>query len=141
MGAAVVGLYVHVPFCEVKCAYCHFAIDPRRPGADREGRYLSALLAEMEASPSAPADTLYVGGGTPTVMSAASLARVVDTAWRRFEWLRLARLGYYLRVRPAEANINGSILVYRLSAAEVTAATAGSLREWQQLIEQTVTAR
>lgn len=64
-----------------------------------------------------------------------------DTAWRRYEWLRLARLGYYLRVRPAEANINGSILVYRLSAAEIAAATGGSLRDWQQLIERTVTAR
>jgi oxygen-independent coproporphyrinogen-3 oxidase len=75
-----------VPFCEVKCAYCHFAIDPRRPGADREGRYLEALLAEMEAAatPPAAADTLYLGGGTPTVMSTASLARILDTARRRY---------------------------------------------------------
>ena len=71
-----------MPFCEVKCAYCHFAIDPRRPGADRESRYLEALLAEMESSSPAAADTLYVGGGTPTVMSTPSLARVVETARR-----------------------------------------------------------
>jgi hypothetical protein len=57
------------------------------------------------------------------------------------EWLRLARLGHYLRLRRPEANINGSILVYRLSAAEITAAARGSLRDWQELIERTVAAR
>ena len=30
------GLYVHIPFCEVKCTYCHFAIDPHRPGEERQ---------------------------------------------------------------------------------------------------------
>jgi len=43
----------------------------------------------------------------------------------RYDWLRLARLYHYLRVRRPEASIGGSILVYRLDAAEVTGATAG----------------
>ena len=41
------GLYVHIPFCEAKCTYCHFAIDPRRPDAGRQERYLRAVLTEM----------------------------------------------------------------------------------------------
>ena len=45
-----VGLYVHIPFCEVKCAYCHFAIDPGRPEPSREERYTQAVLAEMKAA-------------------------------------------------------------------------------------------
>jgi oxygen-independent coproporphyrinogen-3 oxidase len=47
---------------------------------------VAALLAEMEAaaSPSTVADTLYVGGGTPTVMTTASLARIVEAARRLF---------------------------------------------------------
>ncbi len=32
------GVYVHLPFCEAKCSYCHFAIDPRRPGEERQER-------------------------------------------------------------------------------------------------------
>jgi hypothetical protein len=61
-----------------------------------------------------------------------------ESGWRRYDWLRLARLCHYLRVRPPEANLNGSILVYRLSAAEIAGATAGSLRDWQALIERAV---
>ena len=64
-----------------------------------------------------------------------------ETAWRRYDWLRLARLCHYLRVRTPDANINGSILVYHLDASEIARATGGSLRDWQALIEQAVTAR
>jgi putative oxygen-independent coproporphyrinogen III oxidase len=78
------GLYVHVPFCAAKCTYCHFAIDPRRPDDVRQDRYLRALLAEMEAAPAAPADTLYFGGGTPSLFSVDRLARVIELARRRF---------------------------------------------------------
>ncbi len=63
-----------------------------------------------------------------------------ESGWWRYDWLRLARLCHYLRVRPPEANINGSILVYRLSADEITGATSGSLRDWQRLIERAVAA-
>ena len=57
----LLGLYVHVPFCEAKCTYCHFAIDPRRPDDARQERYLPALLAEIEAADASAADTLYFG--------------------------------------------------------------------------------
>jgi oxygen-independent coproporphyrinogen-3 oxidase len=81
---APLGLYVHLPFCEAKCTYCHFAIDPRRPDREREERYVRALLAEMEAAPARPADTLYFGGGTPSLLSVDLLARLVDLARARF---------------------------------------------------------
>jgi oxygen-independent coproporphyrinogen-3 oxidase len=82
--SAPLGLYVHVPFCEAKCSYCHFAIDPHRPDDARQERYLRALVAEMEAAPPAPADTLYFGGGTPSLFAAARLARLVSLARTRF---------------------------------------------------------
>ena len=78
------GLYVHIPFCEAKCAYCHFAIDPRRPDEAREERYLRAVLAEMEAAEKGAADTLYFGGGTPSLMTTDRLSRVVEAARRHF---------------------------------------------------------
>ncbi len=74
------GLYVHVPFCEAKCTYCHFAIDPRRPDRARQERYAFAVLTEMSGAERGPADTLYLGGGTPSLLAADLLARLVASA-------------------------------------------------------------
>lgn len=57
-------------------------------------------------------------------------------AWKRYELLRFARLCYFLRARPADAEIGYSMLVYRLDAGEVQTATAGSLRELVTLMER-----
>jgi len=78
------GLYVHIPFCEAKCTYCHFAIDPRRPDEERQERYTRALLLEMDAVEAGAADTLYFGGGTPSLLAAERLARILERARRRF---------------------------------------------------------
>ncbi len=78
------GLYVHIPFCEAKCSYCHFAIDPARPDESRQERYRRAVTAEMEEAAAGPADTLYFGGGTPSLLSIDRLAALVDVARRRF---------------------------------------------------------
>ena len=63
-----------------------------------------------------------------------------ETAAKRYEWLRLARLCHYLRVRGSDANVGYSIFIYRLNADELRAATGGSLRDWSTLIERTAKA-
>ena len=67
---------------------------------------------------------------------------VSATQWRqgivRHDQLRFARLCYYLRIRQPEAQLGYSIHVYRLTAAELAAATEGSLSDWSRLIERTV---
>jgi oxygen-independent coproporphyrinogen III oxidase len=62
------GLYLHLPFCRSKCTYCHFAIDPGLPSRERQLRYFRALRAEIEVATEAPADTLFLGGGTPSLV-------------------------------------------------------------------------
>ena len=59
----------------------------------------------------------------------------------RFQRLRFARLCYCLRARKPDAMIGYSILIYRLTAADVAAATGGSLRDWTELIERSESAR
>jgi oxygen-independent coproporphyrinogen-3 oxidase len=102
---APLGLYVHVPFCEAKCTYCHFAIDPRRPDGAREERYLRALLAEMEAAPTASADTLYFGGGTPSLLAVERLARILDLARGRFSLPEGAEVT--VEANPADLGADG----------------------------------
>ena len=75
-------VYVHIPFCETKCPYCDFnsfAIE----GRDVDG-YLDALRLEMDRRgvPHRPA-TVYVGGGTPTVVEPHQLARYLGDFVRR----------------------------------------------------------
>ncbi|MGQ0613616.1 MAG: radical SAM family heme chaperone HemW [Planctomycetaceae bacterium] len=75
-------LYLHIPFCETKCPYCDFnsfALE----GRDVDG-YLDALRREMDARgvpPNPP--TIFVGGGTPTVVSPAHLERYLGDLVRR----------------------------------------------------------
>jgi hypothetical protein len=61
-----------------------------------------------------------------------------NTAWRRYEQLRFARLCHYLRIRHPEATIGYSIRVYRLDAAELAGAVGGTAEQWRDLIERTV---
>jgi len=69
---AAPGLYVHVPFCRTRCSYCAFCSSTRIDEADR---WLAALSreAESKAGQWEPFDTLYIGGGTPTVLKQAQL--------------------------------------------------------------------
>lgn len=102
---ASLGLYVHIPFCAAKCTYCHFAIDPRRPDDERQDRYLRALRAEIEAAPAVAADTLYFGGGTPSLFSIDRLARVIDLARSRFSLPEHAEVT--VEANPADLDAGG----------------------------------
>ena len=79
------GVYVHVPFCATRCGYCDFnTYTPGELGVSSSPRaWLDALRRELDLAvrvldnPS-PADTVFVGGGTPSLMGAAGLAAVLD---------------------------------------------------------------
>lgn len=62
-------LYVHVPFCAHRCGYCDFVTTSRSP--ELHARYVDALVRELELHGGAPDggfDTIFVGGGTPTLL-------------------------------------------------------------------------
>ena len=79
-GEKTVGLYLHVPFCTAKCRYCDFysAAAPRA----RHGEYVDALRGELLARAGDAAgytvDTVYIGGGTPSLLSASEIAGLLD---------------------------------------------------------------
>ena len=72
----MLGLYVHVPFCAAICNYCNF-----NRGLYDEGlkhRYVDALRAEVHrAGDGSPADSLFFGGGTPSLLEPAEIERIV----------------------------------------------------------------
>jgi oxygen-independent coproporphyrinogen-3 oxidase len=72
-------LYVHLPFCSSRCGYCDFVTVVGRAG--EHGGYVDALLRELElegALLASKLETVYLGGGTPTLTDATSLARLLD---------------------------------------------------------------
>jgi oxygen-independent coproporphyrinogen-3 oxidase len=76
-------LYVHVPFCRLLCAYCDFVTVGGR-GAEIP-RYMEGLLAELALRP-APGElaTIYFGGGTPSLVPAPDVGRMIDAATARW---------------------------------------------------------
>lgn len=71
------GWYVHLPFCTTKCGYCDFYSLPSIPGL--VDGLVAALSAELAArNPRRPVETLFVGGGTPTVLPAEALNRILS---------------------------------------------------------------
>ena len=73
---AALGLYLHIPFCESICNYCNF--NRGLLDADLKARYVDALETEIRrAGDGASVDTIYFGGGTPSLLSAAEVARLI----------------------------------------------------------------
>jgi oxygen-independent coproporphyrinogen-3 oxidase len=81
-------LYAHIPFCRGRCAYCDFASEPVRAHtrSGRVERYLEALRAELaERGGEATFETIYLGGGTPTVVPSDALLLLVGELAARLE--------------------------------------------------------
>ncbi len=77
-----VGIYIHVPFCAKKCPYCDFYSLPYR--RDTVSAYVDALCRNINALPeNLTADTVYFGGGTPSLLSCDALQRVIQCLQRR----------------------------------------------------------
>jgi oxygen-independent coproporphyrinogen-3 oxidase len=91
--ASPLGVYVSVPFCRAKCSFCNFASGVSSPAAI--DAYVAKLCQEIAAAPLAAArlhatlppivDTLYFGGGTPSLLEPAQLRRVFTALRQTFE--------------------------------------------------------
>ena len=86
-GTYLTGLYVHIPFCVRKCAYCDFYSLPVRRGLVES--YIDAVLAESKAYVGMSFSTLYLGGGTPSLIGAGNLRRLVGGLCNAFDLSQL----------------------------------------------------
>jgi oxygen-independent coproporphyrinogen III oxidase len=79
-----IGIYIHIPFCQAKCSYCHFISTPYRN--ELANRYKNAILNEIESHPatSEEVNSIYIGGGTPSVVPADYIAEILSKCQRQF---------------------------------------------------------
>jgi oxygen-independent coproporphyrinogen-3 oxidase len=100
------GIYVHWPFCAAKCPYCDFNSHVRN-SIDEQG-WVDAIVAELEwtaarqGSDRPIVETIFFGGGTPSLMRGASVARVLETIARL--WRMANDVEVTLEANPASAD-------------------------------------
>lgn len=78
-----VGLYIHIPFCHARCGYCDFAMFTGQE--ESVGRYLDALTVEMKSHGRRKIKTIFVGGGTPTVLSPIQIDSLFNSIRSSFD--------------------------------------------------------
>ena len=107
-----VGVYIQVPFCASKCSFCNFSsrverassFDPYCQAVEQEIERLSEIYAGWGIDPRlsiAPVDTLYMGGGTPSLLGGARLGRVMDALHAHFDFC--PEFEFTLEVTPGSA--------------------------------------
>jgi oxygen-independent coproporphyrinogen-3 oxidase len=95
------GIYIHIPFCRTRCSYCDFATGAYEQALAK--RYVSGLIKEIaawsEMKEPAAVDTVYFGGGTPSLLTAAQVERILKAVYARFHVLEGVEIT--LEINPA----------------------------------------
>jgi oxygen-independent coproporphyrinogen-3 oxidase len=86
------GLYVHIPFCRRKCNYCDFA--SQAMPEDFHASYLAAMAREMQTYAGQPLATVFVGGGTPSLLAAPQIDELFRQIRHTFNCTRLGEVTF-----------------------------------------------
>lgn len=102
-----IGIYIHIPFCKSKCPYCDFNSFALNPIP--ENNYIRSLINELESTIKKedsihckPLDTIYIGGGTPSVISAKYIKEILDKLHKSFKLKD--EIEVTIEVNPATVN-------------------------------------
>jgi oxygen-independent coproporphyrinogen III oxidase len=102
------GVYLHIPFCRSRCSYCDFATGMYEGGLAE--RYVRALVREIETwgeveRPQA-VDTIYLGGGTPSLLAPAQIEQILKAVHHRFEILDGAEVT--MEMNPGDGGVSAA---------------------------------
>jgi oxygen-independent coproporphyrinogen-3 oxidase len=106
------GVYIHIPFCKSRCSYCDFATEVYRSG-DAVERYVEALCFEIQRSDvkdQNSSDTVYFGGGTPSLLTPEQVGRILSELRVRFNIADQAEIT--MEMNPATVTLD-SLAAYR----------------------------
>ena len=110
------GIYIHIPFCVRKCNYCAFLSFPA-DGAPRE-EYAEALVREIElrtrTGDMPEIDTVYVGGGTPSVLDVSQMRDIMHAVNKHFIFKDGAELT--IEANPATLGVKDGVMLAKMQA-------------------------
>ncbi len=115
------GLYVHIPFCRSKCAYCDFNSSVPQNG-EIMSRYVSAVISHMESYKyiikEYEVDSIFIGGGTPTALPKEELARLVRAIKKIFPLVKGAE--FTVEANPATVTLASLKQLRRLGVNRIS---------------------
>jgi len=132
------GLYIHIPFCRSKCAYCDFfSFTPQNE--EIKERYVSALIKHMEsyrgAAKAYAPDTVFIGGGTPTALGTDQLVRLIREIKRNFSLTK--HVEFTVEANPMTADYRDLAAIRRAGANRLSIGLqSGDNRELMALSRQ-----
>ncbi|HXM35478.1 MAG TPA: radical SAM family heme chaperone HemW [Pyrinomonadaceae bacterium] len=96
------GIYIHIPFCRSRCSYCDFATGMYQPALAE--RYVHSVVKEIsnwqEVNTNGPLDTIFFGGGTPSLLSPTQVDSILRAVRSRFELIAGAEIT--LEINPGD---------------------------------------
>lgn len=103
------GLYIHIPFCDTICTFCPFVKTVGQK--ERIENYVKALLLEMdmvaatEKSQSLVFDAVYIGGGTPSLLSKQQIDRIFESLRRNFQLSDSVEISFEVEAKSTDRNL------------------------------------
>jgi oxygen-independent coproporphyrinogen-3 oxidase len=106
------GIYIHVPFCSGRCSYCGFVTNQYDPALEQN--YVQAVLKEIDlwsqpdsliGTLNSEADTIYLGGGTPSILRPENIAALIERCKDRFRTSE--DLEITIEINPATVDLDG----------------------------------
>lgn len=97
------GLYIHIPFCERKCAYCDFL--SFKADEDLQKKYVNSLINEIKTAnrcKNEVVDSVFIGGGTPSCIKEEYIAKICNAVYERFNVSKLCEIT--IEINPASEN-------------------------------------
>lgn len=114
------GIYLHIPFCRSRCSYCDFATGMYESAA--ADRYVNAITNEIlrwnEVEDTGKVDTVYFGGGTPSLLTISQIEKILAAVRTRFDVTSQAEIT--LEINPGDGGTN-------------PAARVDAMRAWRRL--------
>jgi len=99
------GIYIHIPFCTVKCLYCDFYSITERE--DSIQRFINAITKEIETCNADVSkwaiDTIFIGGGTPSLLNGTQIEKIISALSKKYDLSNLVE--FTIEVNPGEAPI------------------------------------
>ena len=100
-------LYIHIPFCERKCAYCDFLSGPAKQ--EEKERYVEALLEEIRSYDGKMEEyevsTIFIGGGTPSSLEQEAIVRIMEAVYQTFPIVNRDKMGRRIKDESKDVEI------------------------------------